>query len=306
MAGTGRFTRSRAGGLRILHRADLAAEHVAAAIEAHRANAARGREHCEHWGPASSVSRIALRRAEGDLDLAVKWNHPRGARAALAEWLRGSRAARAQRGAARLAALDIDHPETLAVAERGGPGRVDESFLLTGFLADAPPLPAAMPQLLAHPRRRRAVAFEIGRVLGALHAAGLDHGDLKHSNLRVTADDRVALLDLDSLAPRRRLGWRRRVRALGQLEAYTCDLYPEVPKTDRARELRAYLEREPALRPRRRALLGDVRTWVEARVARWQGRDRELHVYYPLAPRPALAPTVVDVRDGGGAACASR
>jgi serine/threonine protein kinase len=150
------------------------------------------------------------------------------------------------------------------------------------------------------------VAFEIGRVLGALHAAGLDHGDLKHSNLLVTADDRVALLDLDSLAPRRRLGWRRRVRALGQLEAYTCDLYPEVPKTDRARVLRAYLEREPALRPRRRALLGDVRTWVEARLARWQGRDRELHIYYPLAPRPALAPTVVDVRDGGGAACASR
>jgi len=305
MAGTGRFTRSRAGGLRILHRDDLAAEHVAAAIEAHRANAARGREHCEHWGPASSVSRIALRRDTGDLDVAVKWNHPRGGRAALAEWLRGSRAARAGEGARLLGGLAVAHPETLAIAERGGPGRIEESFLLTGFVADALPLPAAMPELLARPRRRRAVATEIGRVLGTLHAAGLDHGDLKHSNLLVTTDDRIALLDLDSLVPRRRPTWRRRVRALGQLEAYTCDLYPEVPKSDRARVLRAYFEREPALRARRRALLADVRAWVDARLAAWEGRDRALHVYYPLAPRPALAPTVVDVRGGGGS-CASR
>src|SRR5437899_2283901 len=99
------FARSRAGGLRILHRPDLAAEHVVCAIEAHRHNAARGREFCEHWGPASSVSRIVLRCEHGDLDLAVKWNHPRGSRAAAAEWLRGSRAARAVDGAERLRGL---------------------------------------------------------------------------------------------------------------------------------------------------------------------------------------------------------
>jgi serine/threonine protein kinase len=149
------------------------------------------------------------------------------------------------------------------------------------------------------------VAFALGRVLGALHAAGLDHGDLKHSNLLVTHDDGIALLDLDSLVPPRRPTWRRRVRALGQLEAYTCDLYPEVPKTDRARFLHAYFEREPSWRDRRRALLADVRAWVTSRLARWEGRDRELHIYYPLAPRPPLAPTVVDVRGSGRASCAS-
>jgi tRNA A-37 threonylcarbamoyl transferase component Bud32 len=296
MGGTGPFARSRAGGLRILHRRDLAAEHVVAAIEAHRANAARGREHCEHWGPASSVSRVALRRLEGDLDIAVKWNHPRGARPAVSEWLRGSRAARAVQGAAHLADLAIAHPETLAMAERRRLGRIDESFLLSGFVTGSTPLPAVMPELLATPRRRRAVAFEIGRVVGTLHGAGLDHGDLKHSNLLVTADDRIALLDLDSLVPPRPPTWRRRVRALGQLEAYACDLYPELPKTDRARVLRAYFQCEPSLRVRRRELVDDVRSWVDARLARWQGRDRELHIYYPLAPRPALAPTVVDVR----------
>ena len=313
MGGTGPFARSRAGDLRILHRRELAAEHVVRAIEAHRANAARGRDFCEHWGPASSVSRIALRREEGLLHVAVKWNHPRGLRAAATERLRGSRAARAMRGAARLAPLGIAHPETLAVVERRRRGRIEESFLLTRFLVGATPLPALMPELLAAPRRRRAVAFEIGRVVGSLHAAGLVHGDLKHSNLLVTADDRVALLDLDSLIPPRRPTWRRRVRALGQLEAYASDLYPALPRSDRARVLSAYLAREPALRARRRVLVADVRRWVEARLARWAGRDRTLHIHYPLAPRPPLAATVIDVRaravpfaGGGAGSCASR
>ncbi len=297
MGGTGRFTRSRAGDLRIAHRSDLAADHVLRAIDAHRANAARGREFCEHWGPASSVSRIVLRRAQGDLDLAVKWNHPRGLRAALSEGWTGSRAVRARAGAERLAGLAVDHPPIWAVVERRRPGRVLESFLLTGYCAGSLPLPARMPELLASPRRRRSVAHEIGRVLGTLHGAGLDHRDLKHSNWLVGGDDRVVLLDLDALVALRRLPWRARVRALGQLEAYASDLYPELPRSDRARVLRAYLAHAPELRARRRALVGDVRAWVERRLAHWRGRDRALHVYYPMAPRPPLAPTPVDLRE---------
>jgi tRNA A-37 threonylcarbamoyl transferase component Bud32 len=297
MDATGRFVRSRAGDLRILHRPDIAPEHVVRAIEAHRANARRGREFCEHCGPASSVSRIAIRREEGDLDLAVKWNHARGWRRAIREWLRGSRAARATKGEAQLREVGILHPETFAFAERRAPGRVLESFLLTGFLAGSSPLPALMPQLLAEPRRRRAVAYAIGRAIGALHAAGLDHRDLKHSNLLVTADDQVALLDLDSLVPPRRPTWRRRVRALGQLEAFASDLYPSLPRTDRARVLRGYFEREPSLRARRSELVRDVRAWVERRLTRWEGRDRALHIYYPLAPRPPLPPTILDMRN---------
>jgi tRNA A-37 threonylcarbamoyl transferase component Bud32 len=290
------FARSRAGGLLIHHRTDLAPEHVVRAIEAHRRNAERGREFCEHWGPASSVSRILVRREQGDLDLAVKWNHARGLRAELAEWLRGSRAARAVRGAARIRGLGIERPEALAFAERRRPGRVVESFLLTCFLAGSSPLPALMPRLLADPTRRRALAFEIGRAIGALHAAGLDHRDLKHSNLLIISGDRVALLDLDSLIPCRRPTWRRRVRALGQLEAYASDLYPDLPRSDRARVLCAYLERNPELLERRRELVRDVRGWVLPRLEAWRGRDRELHIYYPLAPRPPLAATLVDLR----------
>ena len=211
------FVSTRASGLRILHRPEVELEHVLRAIELHRANAARGREFCEHWGPASSVSRIVLRHAGGELDLAVKWNHDRGWRPALTESLRGSRAARACEGAERLSQLGIPHPETLAIAERRRVGAVTESFLLTAFLTGCTPLPVAMPEIEKTPARRRTIAGEIGRTIGTLHAGGLDHGDLKHSNLLLTSDDRYrrSSISIRSIPPPREPTWRRRVRALG-------------------------------------------------------------------------------------------
>ena len=66
--------------------------------------------------------------------------------------------------------------------------------------------------------------------------------------------------------------------------------------------LGGYFERVPRLRERRRELVRDVRLWVEERLERWQGRDRALHIYYPIAPRPPLAATLVDLRAGPRAA----
>jgi serine/threonine protein kinase len=125
----------------------------------------------------------------------------------------------------------------------------------------------------------------IGDVIGRLHAAGLDHRDLKHSNLLLTPGDEIVLLDLDSVVPPRRPGWRRRVRALGQLEVYAVDLYPWLPRTDRLRFLRAYLRRVPDLAPRRRALVVDVRSWVQRRLRKWARKQRPESPWYPLAPR---------------------
>jgi hypothetical protein len=39
-----------------------------------------------------------------------------------------------------------------------------------------------------------------------------------------------------------------------------------------------------------------VRAWVEARLESWQGRDRELHIYYPLAPRATRPRTIAVAR----------
>lgn len=276
---------SRSGELRIAHQPELAAESIAQAIARHRENAAKRWEACEHWGPGSSVSRVVLDAQGAPLDLAVKWNHWRGWRAAITEALRGSRAARAARGADRLREIGLGHPESLAVVERRRLGLVSESFLIMRFVANAKPLPAEIPALRAAPARRRALACALGDLIGTLHAQDLDHSDLKHSNLLVTQHDSWVLLDLESLASSRKPVWRRRVRALGQLEAYATDLYPWLPSSDRMRFLRAYLQRNPELSSRRRELVDAVSRWVGRRLEAWAKRDRSDDIRYPLAPR---------------------
>jgi hypothetical protein len=277
---------ARVADLHVRHDPAIAPAVVGEAIARHRENAAQGRDACEHWGPASSVSRVRLTGDGGvELDLAVKWNHPRGPRRALVERLRGSRAVRAARGADVLAETGIACPDTLAIGETRRAGRVHESFLLTRFLADALPLPVAMPELREDRFRRRAVARALGDVIGRLHAAGFDHRDLKHSNLLLRSSGEFALLDLDSMIPPRRPGLRQRKRALGQLEAYAADLYPWLPRTDRVRFLTSYLDRDPVWRARRRELVAGAMRWAARRLASWSRRDRSDHHHYPLAPR---------------------
>lgn len=276
------FFGARVDGLRIVHREGLAPEAVAAAIVQHKKNAAAGRDACEHWGPGSTVSRVPLAGSPA----AVKWNPWRGPRRALSDVAFGSRAARAAAGAERLAALGLRAPVTLAVAERRRFGVVVESFLVTAFLEGSLPLPAAMPRLRADPVRRKRFAERLGELIGTLHAADLDHSDLKHSNLMVTEQDEIVLLDLDVLEPPHRATWRRRVRALGQLEVYTLDLYEGIPRMDRARFLRGYHRRDPTTLPRVESLVAEVDAWVERRIAQWSKKDRSDHYHFPLAPRP--------------------
>ena len=160
-----------------------------------------------------------------------------------------------------------------------------ESFLLTGFCSGALPLPAAAERYRQDRARCRALAASLGETLGRLHVAGLDHSDLKHSNLLVTADDRLVLIDLDSLARPRRIGWRRRVRALGQLEAYARDLYPWLRLGDRLPFLRTYLRESGLETAQRSRLLADVEHWAQRRLTDWAGRPRPGRDRFPLAPR---------------------
>jgi len=259
------------------------------AISIHRENHARGRDACEHWAPTASVSRVFLLESAGSRskarDVAVKWCRYRGVRGALSDAIYGSRAARSLRGASRLAAAGVRTAEPIAFAERRRFGVPIESFLITRFLSTATPLPAALPAIAARPERRRALAYALGDLVGTLHAAGIDHPDFKHSNLMVGPGEEIALVDLDSLVPNRHPTWRRRVRALGQLEAYATDLYPWLPRTDRARFLLAYLAHNPELYRRRVELVADVTVWVKRRLESWARKDRRGHIVYPLAPR---------------------
>lgn len=280
----GGWLEARSGGLRVLHRPSVEPRLVLRAIERHRENAARRHAACEHWAPGSSVSRVVLEAPGGPLDLAVKWTHWRGLGRALGEALHGSRAARALRGARLLGAAGVPHPEPLAIAEeRRGP-LLRGSFLLARFAAGSAPLSAALPGLQKARARRRRLAALLGDCVGTLHARDLDHTDLKHSNLLVTAEGGLVLLDLDALVTRR-LSWPQRVRALGQLEAYARDLAAWLPRSDRARFLDAYLTCCPQLAARRRELVRDVEAWAGSRLAEWATRDRSGSLRYPLVPR---------------------
>jgi hypothetical protein len=283
--------RARRGDLAIEHRADVSADLVVEAIARHQAHDRLGREACEKWGPGSSLSRVGL--AEGTLlrDLAVKLHRWRGLRGALSDGWRGSRAVRARGGCERLAQCGVDSPALVAIAERRRAGIVLESWVLSEFRANAQPLPVALATLAAERQRRRELLAAVGDLVGTLHAAGVDHPDLKPSNLLVGADGALALLDLDALVPPRRLTWRRRVRALGQLEAYARDLQPWLTRTDHVRVLRAYLARNPSLQGEGRQLANEAVAWAVRRVAEWSRRDRGERGHYPLAPRPPGEPS---------------
>ncbi len=278
--------RARRGELAIEHRDDVSADLVVEAIARHQAHDRLGREACEKWGPGSSVSRVALAASGVPCELAVKLHRWRGLRGALSDGWRGSRAVRARAGLARLTPIGLDSPALVAIAERRRAGIVLESWVLCEFRADAQPLSVALVREdLARSARRRLLAG-LGDLVGVLHAAGVDHPDLKPSNLLVGAGGALALLDLDALVPPRRVNWRRRVRALGQLEAYARDLHPGLSRTDRARVLRAYLERNPSLRPERSRLASEAVAWARRRLAEWSRRDRGERRAFPLAPRP--------------------
>jgi hypothetical protein len=111
---------------------------------------ARSRVSANHWGPSSSVEPILLRRDEGDLVLAVKWNHAADRARRRRSGLRGSRASRAAEGAKRLQGgsrfahgRGAREPPSLR-----RPGRITESFLdHAASSRDRTPLPALMPQL---------------------------------------------------------------------------------------------------------------------------------------------------------------
>jgi hypothetical protein len=282
--------RARRGEFAIEHRADVSADLVVEAIARHREHDRLGREACEKWGPGSSVSRVALAAQGAPCELAVKLHRWRGLRGALSDGWRGSRAARARAGLARLTPIGLDTPALVAIAERRRAGVVLESWLLTEFRADALPLPVALAREdLTRSDRRRLLAA-LGNLVGALHAAGVDHPDLKPSNLLVGPGGALAVLDLDALVPPRRLTWRRRVRALGQLEAYARDLQPGLARSDRARVLRAYLARNPSLRAERSRLAGEAVAWAQQRLVEWSRRDRGERRAYPLAPRPTPDP----------------
>ena len=129
-------------------------------------------------------------------------------------------------------------------------------------------------ELLELPSARREPALRaLGPWLVRLHLRGIDHGDLKASHLFVdpeALDQGPALIDLESIAFRRRLRSAMRRLALVQLNASLPD-DPGWSDELRRRVLRRYLLHEPLGGPEPEVVARIVRESL-ARRHRWRGR----------------------------------
>jgi len=167
----------------------------------------------------------------------------------LKRWLGGSRASRAARAAALLAASGINAPRILLRGEEPATGRTmlvaerAEGVSLAAFLAELPRSPAGEQGRVLQKRRvqqKREVLRALGAEVAALHRAGFIHGDLTPYNVFVTDSTpiRFAFIDHDrtrrAFAPGRR---RRQLRNLVQLLRF--DL-PRLTAADRMRIFRAW------------------------------------------------------------------
>ncbi len=141
--------------------------------------------------------------------------------------VRASRAARAFAGIRLFSDAGFSSTCVSCIVEARRLGVVRESCLVTEEVPDAPSLThwlfddsfGAGPD---RPRRRRFLR-ELGAEVGAIHAAGLYHGDMRHGNVLCREDGsgwRFAWLDLERSSAYSRLPIERRVYNLSQLNLW--------------------------------------------------------------------------------------
>ncbi len=149
----------------------------------------------------------------------------------------GSGAARAWRGAARLADAGFEAPEIVAVLERRRLAVPLWSCAVTRHVP-GPSLDALWRMRAGDARRRLAMAF--ADWVRRLHAAGIYPQDLRGANVLVPSEDppRFVLVDVDRVRRYRRLSWRRRRKNLVQVQR---SVGRAASLRDRVRFLRRYL-----------------------------------------------------------------
>ncbi|HTW89824.1 MAG TPA: lipopolysaccharide kinase InaA family protein [Candidatus Binataceae bacterium] len=224
------------------------------------------------WLEAGDGSRVFVKRIETRSPL-------RG----LAERIRGSRARRAIRGAAMLAAANVAHPAPLAALEvRSRSGAVRVSYLVSEALENA--LTLSIFALGRHGELRRDLRrrIEITRAVAAavrrMHDAGLYTRDLQETNLMLEADGagfRVYFIDLEDFAHPRRVALRRRLLNLVHLDRSVGRF---VGRAGRLRFLYAYLGDHPSRAEIRRTIgrLLRIRARLDRRAAQHGRRQRSM------------------------------
>jgi len=145
-------------------------------------------------------------------------------------WRDLRRARREERRLRELAQAGLPVPEVLGVRET--PDGVE---LRTRWIAGARTVAELLEDPSGIPDR---LAAELGRLLGALHRAGFEHGDLHPGNVVIDAEQRAWLVDAAAIRPTRGAPWLDLVKAAAHAREVTTARF-------RARFLVAYLRDAP-------------------------------------------------------------
>jgi tRNA A-37 threonylcarbamoyl transferase component Bud32 len=180
---------------------------------------------------------------------------------------RGLRARQAWRGASHLRRHGIAAPEALALVEQAG-----KSYLVTRFIKGGVPLNLLLRERFSGPLARdeiaakRAMVQQLGQWLRRIHNLGVYHDDWSTKNILATEQGgqwAFHILDTESVSPRKRLTYRRRVKNLGQLS----DAPFGIMRTDRMLFLLAYAGGDASLT--RGSFPHDVLAAARRRTEKW-------------------------------------
>jgi len=211
------------------------AEAVAALVAIQGGACGEGWEELRH----SRASRVMAGMLAGGRRVIYKEFHARDGWERWKRAVRGSRARRAQRGAAILRARGFSAPQTLLAGELSGGRSFVLSERLTGeALEDYYRRRFAENASLAGTVLKRGLIRELGRTVAKLHRRGIVHGDLRGYNVLVEeteAGPRFHFVDNERTALSRREG--RRFRNLVQMGTIVL---PGLTLTDRMRFFTAY------------------------------------------------------------------
>jgi tRNA A-37 threonylcarbamoyl transferase component Bud32 len=199
--------------------------------------------------------------------LCVKEYRSHGLPDRIKDRLRGSRVRRAWKGTRHLRKHGIAAPEAVSQVEQDG-----KSYLVTRFINSAVAL-----NLLLHERfsgrldraevaAKRTMVKQLGQWLRSIHDLGIYHDDWSTKNILATQHNEkwtFHMLDMESVLPRKRLTYRRRIKNLGQIS----DAPFGITRTDRMRFLLAYAGADTTLT--RGKFPHDVLVAKRLRVEKW-------------------------------------
>lgn len=191
---------------------------------------------------------VRLDAGEGCPGVLLKIYHPRGPGARLRSLVLGPSALREGRLLDHLARRGVAVPRVLLRGTAGPPRLGSRSYLALELLDGTHSLEDLLLARHALPVSRARLAAAAGRLVRALHDAGVGHGDLHGGNILVDPAGRPFLIDLHGARLHRRLSPRRRRRDLASLAPA---FMVHGTRTDRFRFYLAYAAGDGSSRPPR-------------------------------------------------------